>query len=74
MYYILTRKDCEYCDKAKQLLVDDRVAYSETNILADPVIIKLMIMAELKTVPQIWYDNEHIGGYAELRQHLVLKD
>jgi glutaredoxin len=37
MYYVLTRKDCEYCDKAKQLLVDDRVGYSETNILADPM-------------------------------------
>lgn len=74
MYYILTRNDCGYCDKAKQLLVDDRVAYSETNILADPIIIKLMIMVELNTVPQIWCDNEHIGGYTELREHLGLKD
>jgi glutathione-dependent peroxiredoxin len=74
MYYILTRKDCEYCDKAKQLLVDDRVGYSETNILADPITVKLMIVAKLKTVPQIWCDNEHIGGYTELREHLGLKD
>ena len=74
MYYILTRNDCDYCEKAKQLLVDDRVPYSQTNILADPVIIKLMIVAGLKTVPQIWCDNEHIGGYNELREHLGLKD
>ena len=70
MYYILTRKDCEYCDKVKQLLVDERVGYSETNILADPVIIKLMIVAGLKTVPQIWYYNDYIGGYNELQDHL----
>ena len=74
MYYILTRNDCDYCEKAKQLLVDDRVPYSQTNILADPIIIKLMIVAGLKTVPQIWCENEHIGGYTELREHLGFKD
>ena len=74
MYYILTRNECDYCEKAKQLLVDDRVPYSQTNILADPIIIKLMIVAGLKTVPQIWCENEHIGGYTELREHLGLKD
>ena len=74
MYYILTRNDCDYCEKAKQLLVDDRVPYSQTDILDDPIIIKLMIVAGLKTVPQIWCENEHIGGYNELREHLGLKD
>ena len=74
MYYILTRPDCEYCDKAKDLLIESGKAYSETNILADPIIIKLMIVAKLKTVPQIWYYNDYIGGYTELREHLGLKD
>ena len=74
MYYVLTRNDCDYCDKAKQLLVDDKVPYSQTDILDDPIIIKLMIVAGLKTVPQIWYENDYIGGYNELREHLGLKD
>jgi glutaredoxin len=74
MYYILTRNECDYCEKAKQLLIENGKAYSQTGILADPVIIKLMIVAKLKTVPQIWCDNEHIGGYTELREHLGLKD
>ena len=74
MYYILTRNECDYCEKAKQLLIENGKAYSQTGILADPIIIKLMIVAKLKTVPQIWCDNEHIGGYAELREHLGLKD
>jgi glutaredoxin-related protein len=57
--------------KLKQLLVDENgKAYSQTNILADPIIIKLMIVAGLKTVPQIWCENEYIGGYNELREHL----
>ena len=74
MYYVLTRNDCDYCEKAKQLLVDDKVPYSQTDILDDPIIIKLMIVAGLKTVPQIWYENEYIGGYNELRENLGLKD
>jgi glutaredoxin len=74
MYYVLTRNDCDYCEKAKQLLVDDKVPYSQTNILADPIIIKLMIVAGLKTVPQIWCEHEYIGGYNELREHLGLRD
>jgi glutaredoxin len=74
MYYILTRNECDYCEKAKQLLIENGKAYSQTGILADPIIIKLMIVAKLKTVPQIWCDNEHIGGYTELREHLGLKD
>ena len=74
MYYVLTRNDCDYCEKAKQLLVDDKVPYSQTDILDDPIIIKLMIVAGLKTVPQIWYENEYIGGYNELREHLSSED
>ena len=74
MYYVLTRNDCDYCEKAKQLLLDDKVPYSQTDILDDPIIIKLMIVAGLKTVPQIWYENEYIGGYNELREHLSSED
>ncbi len=74
MYYILTRNECDYCEKAKQLLIENGKAYSQTGILADPIIIKLMIVAGLKTVPQIWCENEHIGGYTELQEHLGLKD
>ena len=74
MYYILTRNECDYCEKAKQLLIENGKAYSQTGILADPVIIKLMIVAKLKTVPQIWCENDYIGGYNELREHLGLKD
>jgi arsenate reductase-like glutaredoxin family protein len=47
MYYILTRNDCDYCEKAKDLLIENGKAYSQTNILA-PLIIKLMIVSGLR--------------------------
>ena len=74
MYYVLTRNDCDYCEKAKQLLVDDKVPYSHTDILDNPIIIKLMIVAGLKTVPQIWCEHDYIGGYNELLDHLSSED
>jgi glutaredoxin len=74
MYYVLTRNDCDYCEKAKDLLIENGKAYSQTNILADPLIIKLMIISGLRTVPQIWYYNEYIGGYNEVREHLSSED
>jgi len=74
MYYILTRPDCDYCEKAKDLLIENGKAYSQTGILDDPLIIKLMIVSGLRTVPQIWYYNEYIGGYNELREHLSSED
>jgi glutaredoxin len=74
MYYILTRNDCDYCEKAKDLLIENGKAYSQTNIFADPIIIKLMIVAGLKTVPQIWCEHDYIGGYKELREHLSSED
>lgn len=70
MYHILTRPDCVWCDKAKQLLEEKGEAYSASSLLDNPLLIRLMIKANLKTVPQIWQDAEHIGGYTELVEHL----
>lgn len=35
-----------------------------------PMIVKLMGKAKLKTVPQIWHENQFVGGYAELYEYL----
>lgn len=66
MYYMISKPDCPWCDKAKELFEqqgEDVVVYDYQE---HPMIVKLMFAANLKTVPQIWYDNEHIDGYAEL--------
>ena len=66
MYYLITKPDCPYCDWAKELLEkrgEEFVAYHYTE---HPMITKLMMKCFLKTVPQIWHNGNHIGGYAEL--------
>lgn len=70
MYYILTRPDCVWCDKAKELLKEKGEAFSASFIVDHPLLVRLMLKANLKTVPQIWQGAEHIGGYTELVEHL----
>ncbi len=70
MYFILTKDDCVWCDKAKQLLEEKGEAFSASSLKDNPLLIRLMLKANLKTVPQIWQDAEHIGGYTELERKL----
>lgn len=66
MFYLLTRPDCKWCDKAKELLIEKGEGYQAFSYNEHPMLLKVMVKAGFKTVPQIWKDNDHIGGYAEL--------
>ena len=68
-YYIITREDCSWCDKAKETLNNRGEPYEALSYLDHPMFAKFMVAAKMKTVPQIWHDNEYIGGYAELRKY-----
>jgi ribonucleoside-diphosphate reductase alpha chain len=60
---IITKPDCPYCVKAKILLKEKQISYTEiayANIEEFPY----------ATVPQIWIDDEHIGGYTELAERI----
>ena len=70
MYYVISRDDCSWCDKAMQAL-DNRGEPYEAFLYQDhPMIVKLMITSKLKTVPQIWHESAYIGGCAELYKYL----
>lgn len=66
MFYILTRPQCSWCDKAKDLITENGHQYTEYNVMSSVVVLKLFAKANLKTVPQIWYEGAYIGGHAEL--------
>lgn len=69
MYFILSRNDCVWCDRAKQLLEEKGEAYLASFLEDSPVLTRLMLKANLKTVPQIWHNAEYIGGYDNLVEH-----
>lgn len=58
---IITKSDCPYCTMAKSLLKSKNYLIEETDRA-------LVSDFKYKTVPQIWIENNHIGGYAELAE------
>ena len=60
---------CNYCEAAKRLLARNNVSYSEIDISkVDGAMDEMIKKANGKrTIPQIFFDEEHIGGYDEVR-------
>lgn len=59
---------CPYCHAAARLLDGKKAAYTTINILAQPQRRPEMIQRAngRTTVPQIFIDGKHIGGYDDL--------
>ena len=60
---------CNYCEAAKRLFARNNVPYNEIDIskvagAADEMIKKAN---GKRTIPQIFFDDQHIGGYDEVR-------
>ena len=60
---------CGYCDAAKRLLARNNISYKEINIALEKNKMEEMIKKSngKRTIPQIFFDEEHVGGYEELR-------
>ena len=60
---------CGYCDAAKKLLTRNNIAYKEINIALEEGKMDEMIKKSngKRTIPQIFFDDQHIGGYDEAR-------
>ena len=60
---------CNFCDAAKRLLTRNNIPYNEINIALEEEKREEMLNKSngKRTIPQIFFDNLHIGGYQELR-------
>ncbi len=67
---IYTGPICNYCDAAKRLLQRNSLQFSEIDISSGPEVLNEMIKKSngKRTIPQIFFDNKHIGGYVEIRE------
>ena len=65
-----TGNPCSFCAAAKALLKTKNVEIEEIDIWADPANAKEMLQRTngARTIPQIFFDNIHVGGYVELRE------
>ena len=66
---IYTGPLCNYCDAAKKLLARNNVEYKEISIATvDGAMDEMIAKANGKrTIPQIFFDEQHIGGYDDVR-------
>ena len=67
---IYTGPMCNYCEAAKRLLARNNAPYEEIDVAkVDGAKDDMIQKANGKrTIPQIFFDNHHIGGYVELRE------
>ena len=83
---IYTKDHCPFCTRAKAVMDTHGITYQELIIgvkdaqdrklkpnqqLSDRDQL-LALYPQAKTVPQIWLDGTHIGGYDDLVKHLAV--
>ena len=68
---VWSRDQCTSCVQAKALLDARGIEYEERNIMQDWTREQLLeAVPTARTLPQIFLDNEYVGGFTELRQRL----
>ena len=66
---VYTGPRCNFCDAAKRLLQRNNIPYKEINIALEEGKREEMLKKSngAKTIPQIFIEEKHIGGYVELK-------
>ena len=61
---------CNYCEAAKRLFVRNNAPFSEIDISKVEGAMDEMIKKAngKRTIPQIFFEDHHVGGYQELRE------
>jgi glutaredoxin 3 len=72
MKAIVWSKDaCPFCVQAKALLEARGIEFEERNVSKDWTREQLLeAVPNARTLPQIFLDDQHIGGFTDLRAHL----
>ena len=62
MVTVYSKNNCPFCDRAKQLLENKGVSYTEINIEHDTDSRQMLLDKGLRSVPQIFHGYELIEG------------
>jgi len=60
---------CNFCDAAKRLLIRNNLEFHEIDVSTKDELRDEMTKKSngRRTIPQIFFDDYHVGGYQELR-------
>ena len=61
---------CNFCEAAKRLFLRNNLEFKEIDISTKDGLRDEMIKKAngKRTIPQIFFDDQHVGGYVELRE------
>jgi glutaredoxin len=71
MITIYGHQRCVWCTKAKQLAEQYQLSYDwkDTDVMENLNDLKQKF-PNVKTVPQVWWDERHIGGYEQFSSEI----
>jgi len=69
---VWSKDSCPFCVQAKTLLESRGIEYEERNVSLDWTREQLLeAVPTARTLPQIFLDDELVGGFTELRKKLT---
>ena len=69
---VWSKDQCPYCDQAKALLKSRNIEFEERNVSQNWTREQLLeAVPTARTLPQIFLDQELVGGFTELRKKLA---
>jgi glutaredoxin len=67
---VWSKNQCPFCDQAKNLLKMKGIEFEERNVSKDWTKEQLLeAVPTARTVPQIFLDDNYIGGFTELKKY-----
>lgn len=71
MVLIYGKTDCVWCDRAKELCNQYGIEYEYKSIQVKEFLEELKeLVPDVKTVPQIFWHDKHLGGYEQLVEEI----
>lgn len=71
-WVILTRENCVWCDRVKELLKSLSIDYTALDVTPVHSPLRGFLTASgLTTVPQVFRNGQLIGGYRDTERHLL---
>ena len=68
---VWSKDSCPFCVQAKALLDSRGIEYEERNVSQNWSKEQLLeAVPTARTLPQIFLDEQYVGGFQELRKHL----
>jgi len=71
VFYIYGTERCGFCTRAKELLESFNIPYTYQDVTMDQGLIDMFKMNGWKTVPQVFEDDVHIGGFDKLKKYII---